>query len=65
MRRIPLAHARTDGWFEQLGKDSPSFEQLCDVVGSEFVAYSIVAGLRIVSLTVDSRWTCQAFLRRA
>lgn len=44
---------RADGWFERLGEGSPNFRQLCDVVGERFVAFSVIAGVRITALTID------------
>jgi len=52
-RVIDLAEARADGWFEKLGQGSPSFTQLCDVLGDRFLAFSIIAGVRIASVTID------------
>jgi tetratricopeptide (TPR) repeat protein len=55
MRTYGLDKARADGWLEQLGEGSESFAQLCDVVGTRFVAFSVIAGIRITALTVDPR----------
>ena len=55
MRSYPLDKARADGWLEQLGEGSQGFEQLCEVVGRRFVAFSVIAGIRITALTVDPR----------
>lgn len=54
-RLIPLDEVRADGWFERLGGGSAAFAQLCQIVGDKFVAFSIVAGLRITALQVDAR----------
>jgi tetratricopeptide (TPR) repeat protein len=54
-RAIRLDAVRADGWFERLGDDSPNFRQLCDAVGEKFVAFSVIAGVRITALTVDRR----------
>lgn len=54
-RTIPLDAVRADGWFERLGAGSAAFAQLCQIVGDRFVAFSIVAGLRITALQVDGR----------
>lgn len=54
-RIVPLDEVRADGWFERLGAGSAAFAQLCQIVGDRFVAFSIVAGLRITALQVDSR----------
>ena len=55
VRTIPLDGVRADGWFERLGAGSAAFAQLCQIVGERFVAFSIVAGLRITALQVDGR----------
>lgn len=51
----PLDAARTDGWFDRLGEDSPGFAELCDAIGRHFVAFSIIAGVRIVAVALDPR----------
>lgn len=55
MRTYPLDKARADGWLEQLGQGSSGFAQLCEVVGTRFVAFSVIVGIRITALTVDPR----------
>lgn len=50
---IRLDAVRADGWFERLGEGSPNFNQLCEVVGDRFVAFSVIAGVRITALTID------------
>lgn len=55
VRRHSLENVRADGWLEKLGEGSPSFSQLCEVMGDRFVAFSIVAGLRIAALAYDQR----------
>ena len=55
MRAFRLDDVRADGWFERLGEGSPTFSQLCDVVGARFVAFAVVAGVRITSVSVDAR----------
>jgi hypothetical protein len=50
---IDLDVVRADGWFEQLGEDVPEFEQLCQVVGRRFVAFSFITGVRISSVAYD------------
>lgn len=62
MRTYPLDKARADGWLEQLGQGSSSFEQLCDIVGARFVGFSIIAGLRITALTVEPRDPSQSLV---
>jgi len=50
-----LAPIRADGWFERVGREIGSFVPLCDAVGEKFVAFSIVAGVRITAITIDRR----------
>lgn len=54
-REIPLDDVRADGWFERLGEGSAAFAQLNGIVGARFVAFAVVAGLRITALAVDQR----------
>lgn len=55
-RVISLDHVRADGWFERVGENSPQFAQVCNVMGDKFVAFAILAGVRINALTVDARF---------
>lgn len=50
---VDLAEIRTDGWFEQLAEEIPEFEQLCEVLGTRFVAFSFIAGVRITAISYD------------
>jgi hypothetical protein len=52
---IPLDDVRADGWFERLGEGSAAFAQLNGIVGARYVAFAVVAGLRITALAVDQR----------
>lgn len=54
-RTISLESARADGWFQRLGEGAPHFAQLCEAVGEKVVAFAVVAGARIVSVSVDRR----------
>lgn len=53
---VSLAEVRTDGWFEQLGARIKNFDRICEVMGSRFLAYSIILGIHVRSLAVDSRF---------
>ncbi len=53
-RSIDLSAIRADGWFEKLGEGSPTFGQLCDIVGDSFVAFAAISGVRIQSVAIDS-----------
>jgi hypothetical protein len=50
---IDLAEVRTDGWFEQLSGEIPEFDQLCELLGARFVAFSFIAGARITAVAFD------------
>jgi hypothetical protein len=52
---IDLEEIRADGWFEQLGEESPDFDDLCQVLGSRFVAFAFIAGVRVTAITYDSQ----------
>lgn len=52
---LPLDAVRADGWFERIGETITSFQALCDIIGSRFFAFAMIAGVRITSLTVDRR----------
>lgn len=54
-RAYPLDAIRADGWFEELGAGSPSFSQLCSIVGASFVGFSAIAGIHISALEIDGR----------
>lgn len=54
-RAIDLGPVRADGWFDRLGDGSREFRQLCQVVGERFVAFGVIAGVQIRSLTLDRR----------
>jgi hypothetical protein len=52
---ISLSAIRTDGWFERVGERVGSFSALCEIVGEQFFAFSLITGARITALTVDRR----------
>jgi tetratricopeptide (TPR) repeat protein len=52
---FPLESIRTDGWFERIGEGIGSFQTLCEVIGPKFFAFAMIAGARIVALTIDRR----------
>jgi hypothetical protein len=54
-RVFPLESIRTDGWFERIGEGIGSFQTLCEVIGPKFFAFAMIAGARIVALTIDRR----------
>jgi tetratricopeptide (TPR) repeat protein len=53
-KQIDLAEVRADGWFEQLGEEIPDFDQLCQAMGRRFVAFSMIAGVRVSSVDYDT-----------
>src|SRR5690606_947163 len=54
-RTISLRDARADDWFEKVANSAPNFDQLCDAIGRKFVAFALVAGVRITALAIDPR----------
>ncbi len=54
-RTYSLESIRTDGWFEQMSEQIGSFQSLCEIVGEPFVAFSLIAGIKITGLVVDRR----------
>lgn len=50
---VGLEGIRADGWFEQLESELDEFDQLCEVVGPKFLAFSFVLGVQIVAVSVD------------
>lgn len=54
-KSVSLAGIRADGWFDRVGGGSKEFAQLCDFVGRNYVAFSVIAGVRITTLTVDRK----------
>ena len=50
---IDLASVASNKWFEQLGKEIPGFEQLCEIIGERFVAFAFISGIRISAISYD------------
>ncbi|MFO8074323.1 MAG: hypothetical protein R6V85_20870 [Polyangia bacterium] len=50
-----LGDVRTDGWFERIGEQFDSFDSLCDLIGTRFLAYSMMLGVQIRAVTTDPR----------
>lgn len=55
MQTFSLDAARADGWLERLGEGQPAFGKLCDILGEHFVAFSVIAGVRITAIALDAR----------
>ncbi len=53
---VTLADIRADGWFEQFGKQISQIDKICEVIGERFLAYSIILGIQLHSLTTDPRY---------
>jgi hypothetical protein len=53
---VSLKEVRTDGWFVQLGDQIANFQNVCEVMGPRFLAYSIILGIQIRSLVADPRF---------
>ncbi len=54
-RVVNLRAARADDWFDKVASSAPNFEQLCDAIGRKYVAFALVAGVRITALAIDPR----------
>lgn len=54
-RRYDLREVRADGWFEGLSAQGPQFVELCQAIGERVVAFSLVAGVQIVGVHLDTR----------
>jgi tetratricopeptide (TPR) repeat protein len=52
---VNLRAARADDWFDKVANSAPNFEQLCDAIGRKYVAFALVAGVRITALAIDPR----------
>lgn len=56
-RVVNLRAARADDWFDKVATSAPNFEQLCEAIGRKYVAFALVAGVRITALAIDPRST--------
>jgi len=56
-RVVNLRAARADDWFDKVALSAPNFEQLCEAIGRKYVAFALVAGVRITALAIDPRST--------
>lgn len=54
-RVVNLRAARADDWFDKVADSAPNFDQLCDAIGRKYVAFALVAGVRITALAIDPR----------
>lgn len=54
-RVVSLKAARADDWFDKVANSAPNFDQLCDAIGRKYVAFALVAGVRITALAIDPR----------
>jgi hypothetical protein len=50
---LDLTPVDSAGWFKQLGGEIPEFEQLCEMLGERFVAFSFIAGIRISAIVYN------------
>lgn len=48
-----LESIRADDWFQRVAESAPNFDQLCEAIGERYVAFSLVAGVRITALAID------------
>lgn len=51
--QFDLAVAAAPDWLDQIAAEMPEFDQLCEVIGRRFAAFSFIAGVRIVSIAYD------------
>jgi len=56
-RVVNLRAARADDWFDKVATSAPNFDQLCEAIGRKYVAFALVAGVRITALAIDPRHT--------
>ena len=54
-RVVNLRAARADDWFDKVANSAPNFDQLCEAIGRKYVAFALVAGVRITALAIDPR----------
>jgi hypothetical protein len=52
---VTLAECRADDWFERIGEQIANFSAVVSVLGARFLAYSMMLGIQIRSLTTDPR----------
>jgi tetratricopeptide (TPR) repeat protein len=50
-----LDSIRSDGWFEGIRESSPNIERIIELVGELPLAFSIILGVQITSISVDPR----------
>jgi tetratricopeptide (TPR) repeat protein len=51
----PLDSVRADGWFEGIRTGSPNIERIIELVGELPLAFSIILGVQITSISIDPR----------
>jgi len=52
---VSLADCRADDWFDRIAGQVDNFGAICSVLGTRFLAYSMMLGIQIRSLTTDPR----------
>jgi len=52
---VRLRESRADGWFQRLGERIGSFDTICALMGERFLAYAIILGIQIRTLSRDPR----------
>jgi tetratricopeptide (TPR) repeat protein len=50
---VDLESVGSNNWFNQLGKEIPGFEQLCEILGERFVAFAFISGIRVSAISYD------------
>jgi hypothetical protein len=50
---VSLKDLSSDDWFEILGREIPSFDEVCEIIGKRFVAFAFIAGIQINSIAYN------------
>jgi hypothetical protein len=53
---ISLSGIRSDNWLEKLGKQIEGYDKICQIMGERFLAYAIMLGVQIKTLSMDPRF---------
>ncbi|MCP4199197.1 MAG: hypothetical protein GY762_18790 [Proteobacteria bacterium] len=53
---ISLSGMRADKWMEKLGEEIEGYDRICQIMGERFLAYAIMLGVQIRTLSMDPRF---------
>ncbi len=53
---VSLAEIRAEGWLDQIGERIERFDQICEIMGQRFLAYSVILGIQIRSISLDPKF---------